>query len=331
MKKQLLVFTHSGLCNRLLPLVSGLRAAKILGRQLLICWADAPRRTGMEYSGSSGARFNDLFANRIEEITLDEVNRLDKVKWFTDWRGMKPNRWTPEGMELKTPEVIISDVIPLNLEDETIAVRTSRLFGVEGDNPTLEFLENKKVSYLTPPPFVEDIRPYFASLTPSAALSGIIDDYGEIIPGRTIGFHVRKTDLPQYQPSMGENQRMADIIDSAIAERQARKLYLSTDCEKTERWFREYYGDMLITYACSEKFENNVKGTEHAVVDLYSLARSQWIFGTVHSTFSVVSWLLSKASSLEGKWWTPGSKRKSKTLAGKVAGLRKQMARMLRC
>jgi len=49
----------------------------------------------------------------------------------------------------------------------------------------------------------------------------------------------------------------------------------------------------------SPGYSRNVKGTEHAVVDLYSLARSQWILGKVHSTFSVVSWLLSKDSSLE--------------------------------
>ncbi len=42
---------------------------------------------------------------------------------------------------------------------------------------------------------------------------------------------------------------------------------------QTEIWFQKYYGEMLITYANEVKFVNDIGGTEHAVVDLYLLAR----------------------------------------------------------
>jgi len=150
-----------------------------------------------------------------------------------------------------------------------VAVRTSRLIGVEGDYPTLEFLNQKKISYLTPPKIVEDLRPYFAQLKPIKKFAEIIDRYKNTMPTRMIGFHVRKTDFPWHKPLKNENQRIAKIIN----------------------------------HATTEYNNNDKKGTEHAIVDLYLLSQAQWIFGTVHSTFSVAAWLLSNNASLQGEWW----------------------------
>ena len=75
-QKKIIIFTHSGLNNRLLPLISGFRAAEILNRQLLIYWSDTPRRTGMKYQSNSGLRFHDLFENPIDEVSIDEINNF---------------------------------------------------------------------------------------------------------------------------------------------------------------------------------------------------------------------------------------------------------------
>lgn len=144
-QKKIIIFTHSGLNNRLLPLISGYRAAEILNRQLLVYWSDTPRRTGMMYQGNSDLRFHDLFENPMDEVSIDEINDFAGAKWFTDWRGLDSSKWPqPIGFRVKNPQVIIGDTIPKNIDDEVFVVRTSRLFGVEGDNPGLDYLNNTK-------------------------------------------------------------------------------------------------------------------------------------------------------------------------------------------
>ena len=145
MEKKLIVLAHAGLCNRLLPLVSGWRASEILNRKLILCWAGPPRRTGMPYQDTDGASFNDLFENPIEQISIEEVNSIQSLKWFADRRGMNVANWkAPPNLKLKDPQVIRSNIISKSIDAEYVAVRTSRFVGVEGDQPTLGFLNKKR-------------------------------------------------------------------------------------------------------------------------------------------------------------------------------------------
>ncbi|MEO1172209.1 MAG: hypothetical protein AAFX94_09165 [Myxococcota bacterium] len=263
MAKRLLVFAHAGLCNRLLPLVSGWRAADLLGRRLVVCWADAPRRTGMPYEGDRSVHFNDVFQNEIEEVSVQEVSALAGVKWFTDHRGMNLGRWkAPKDLVLKDPSVIVGNTIPKDLDDELVAVRTSRLFGVEGDQPTLDFLHRQKVSYLEAPPIVKELRPYFSRLKPVPRLAQTVDEYRSKMTAGMLGVHVRKTDFPWRKPAVDENERVAAICDAAMKRRAASKLFLSTDSPDTDAWFRRRYGDAILSYACPAKYSNNADGAE---------------------------------------------------------------------
>jgi hypothetical protein len=304
-QKKIIIFTHSGLNNRLLPLISGFRAAEILNRQLLVYWSDTPRRTGMRYHGNSGLRFNDLFENPVDEVSLDEINDLEGAKWFTDWRGLDCSKWPqPAGFNVKNPEVITGDTIPGNIDDEVIVVRTSRLFGVEGDNPGLDYLNNTKCSYLSAPQIVSDLRSYAALLKPVKEISGIIEEHKHVLGKHMLGLHIRKTDFRKYRSFKYENEHIAQLAEARVLQYGPEKIYLSTDCIKTEGWFKEYFGSQLLTYNDVRKFENSDAGTKHALVDLYLLSKCQWILGTIHSTFSVGAWLLSENASLEGLWWT---------------------------
>ena len=304
-QKKIIIFTHSGLNNRLLPLISGFRAAEILNRQLLIYWSDTPRRTGMKYQSNSGLRFHDLFENPIDEVSIDEINNLAGAKWFTDWRGLDCSKWPqPTEFKVKNPEVIIGDTIPNNIDDEVIAVRTSKLFGVEGDNPSLDYLNNAKCSYLSAPQIVSDLRSYATLLKPIKEISRIIEKYKQVMSKHMHGLHIRKTDFKQYKSFKCENEHIAQLVEAKVLQYGPEKIYLSTDCMKTEKWFKKYFGSQLLIYNDDKKFENSDVGTKHALIDLYLLSKSQCILGTIHSTFSVGAWVLSENASLEGLWWT---------------------------
>jgi len=304
-RKKIIIFTHSGLNNRLLPLISGFRAAEKLNRQLLVYWSDTPRRTGMKYHGNLGIRLHDLFENPIDEVSLDEINDLAGAKWFTDWRGLDCSKWPqPAGFKANNPEVIIGDTISNNIDDEVIVVRTSKLFGVEGDNPGLDFLNNTKCSYLSAPQTVSDLRSYAALLKPIKEIYRTIEKYKQVMSNHMLGLHIRKTDFKQYKSFNCENEHIARLVEAKVLQYGPDKIYLSTDCMKTEKWFKKYFGSQLLSYNDNRKFENSDLGTKHALIDLYLLSKCQWILGTIHSTFSVGAWLLSEKASLEGLWWT---------------------------
>ena len=72
--------------------------------------------------------------------------------------------------------------------------------------------------------------------------------------------------------------------------------FLATDCAETEERFRGSYGAALVTNP-AKRFVPSVLGQPKdnqydAVIDLFTLARTQRILGTYFSTFSMVAAVL---------------------------------------
>ena len=115
-----------------------------------------------------------------------------------------------------------------------------------------------------------------------------------------VGIHVRETDLKQ-RSAINRNARIADIIHQlTCTPGQSARIFLASDSEAwltdfIQTWIRPQARAAITTYDNTTKYENSVTGSRAAIVDLYTLAACDSIYGTAGSSFSSFAWLLSDA------------------------------------
>ena len=117
---------------------------------------------------------------------------------------------------------------------------------------------------------------------------------------RLVGLHVRGTDLKQ-RSNVDRNQQLANIVHGCTCmPGQAARIFLACDSEEwaedfIENHVRPQSRRAITTYEHPEKTDNSVAGARAALVDLYTLAACDVIYGTAGSSFSSYAWLLSDA------------------------------------
>ncbi len=100
----------------------------------------------------------------------------------------------------------------------------------------------------------------------------------------TIGIHIRRTDnVVSIQRSPLE--LFFKVVDEVLATHSDLCVYLATDSEEVKGQMRERYGERIIT-ASSVADRNSIAGIRDGIVDMYTLGRTQKIYGSSGSTFS---------------------------------------------
>ena len=99
-----------------------------------------------------------------------------------------------------------------------------------------------------------------------------------------IGMHIRRTDnLASIRQSPIE--LFYQKLDEEIKEDDKVAIYLATDSEEVKREMKERYGDRIF---CSGKKADrgSLEGIREGITDMYTLARTQKIYGSFQSSFS---------------------------------------------
>ena len=99
-----------------------------------------------------------------------------------------------------------------------------------------------------------------------------------------IGVHIRRTDnLASIRQSPIE--LFYQKLDEKIKENGKVAIYLATDSEEVKREMKERYGDRIF---CSGKKADrgSLEGIREGITDMYTLARTQKIYGSFQSSFS---------------------------------------------
>ena len=68
--KHIIVIVNSGMCNRLLPIISGMRLAERYGCKLSVCWLQRVGRACMPHLGGS-LGFADIFEEPVLDLDMD--------------------------------------------------------------------------------------------------------------------------------------------------------------------------------------------------------------------------------------------------------------------
>ncbi len=100
-----------------------------------------------------------------------------------------------------------------------------------------------------------------------------------------IGLHIRRTDhIHAIQYS--QTNSFINIVKKELSLNPKVKFFLATDDPKEEQLFKNLFPQKIIINSNKDFNRSSIKGIQDAVVDLYTLAATQKIYGSYQSTFS---------------------------------------------
>lgn len=111
-----------------------------------------------------------------------------------------------------------------------------------------------------------------------------IDAFAEGFSSHTIGVHIRRTDN-KASILQSPTELFVDAIDKEVDQNDDTVIFLATDSEAIKDEMRSRYGRRLLT-AGDEADRNSITGIKGGVVDMYTLARTNRIYGSFQSSFS---------------------------------------------
>jgi hypothetical protein len=102
-----------------------------------------------------------------------------------------------------------------------------------------------------------------------------------------IGFHIRRTDN-QRSIAHSPLSLFVEAGKREIGEHPDTTIFLATDDEPTKRQLRDIFGERLVTQD-AEADRGSTQGIRGGLVDMYTLARTDVVYGSVGSSFSMMA------------------------------------------
>lgn len=127
----------------------------------------------------------------------------------------------------------------------------------------------------------------FSIFRPNARVERQIEQTAARFAPRTIGVHIRRTDAVQ---SISESPTSL-FIERMKQEPADTTFYVATDDETEKSTLRSVFGDRIITSA-RKADRGSVDGMQHALTEMFLLARTNLILGSAHSSFSTTASLI---------------------------------------
>lgn len=244
----------NGLANRMRAIDSAISLSKLTNQKLNIYW--------FRYWGIN-CQYKDLF----EPINGLKIMDRDKVPVFFD-SGKLSNLYLPTILR-KMPFIIHLNPYQMKplLENE---------FDFGDLKGGIFFISSYSRFFPSKKPF-ENFRPIPSLLTK-------IDQESQDFNEHTIGIHIRRTDNVKsisHSPTSLFEQRIEDqLLTNPLS-----NFYLASDCLTTKRELKLKYASVLQTNL-EIADRNSKEGVQQALVELYTLSRTNKIFGSYWSSYS---------------------------------------------
>ena len=119
---------------------------------------------------------------------------------------------------------------------------------------------------------------------PVKAVMDVVDGYRSQFNSHTIGLHIRRTDNAE---SIAKSPTVLFInkVREEIEQHDDTKVFLATDSTEVKREFIAAFGSRIITPK-EDACRDSISGIRGGVVDLWTLASTQKIYGSAGSSFS---------------------------------------------
>lgn len=255
---------QGGLANRMRVIASGFRLMKESNQELEVIW-NLKDELNCEYS--------KLFDPIIDLKITSKQKRYNYVK------ATNQNKFYKWALALTINKIINIDYC-IKEGDFSKLIWNNKIDILKISK------KNKNIYIQTYEEFGENFN-QFAKFKPVFEIQNSIDDQVQHFDKDTIGIHIRRSDNKKAI-EQSPLELFVNRIEFELEINLNANFFLATDDLFTERKLKELYGKKILTYK-KELTRNTNKGIIDAVVDMYCLSSTKYIYGSYWSSFSDIA------------------------------------------
>jgi hypothetical protein len=148
-----------------------------------------------------------------------------------------------------------------------------------------------------PPIGIKEVLPYIPRLQPK--LQMVVDEFARDNLRDAVGLHIRRTDCRESiarSPDSVFLERAAEVVKAG------KKIFLATDNRATVRQMCDVFGDSIVTFPKRHDLVQrwprafDPVALEDDLIDLFLLARTEYVLGSYWSSFSELAMVLNGSS-----------------------------------
>lgn len=270
------IYVHSGLNNKLIPLISLLRIARKENKKINCYWGNDA------YLSKSIFSFLDLF-EPIKDINFINFNEFDR-----QFKNQKNIIYNKKGSDRDRKEIIYH-----SKENSSVFYKIVHLISFTDDNVINNFVPYPREK-IKSNVFINELQIIIKELKPQKFIIKKINYLVNFIKNNlVIGLHIRTTDGGFKDI---EFKNSFSIIEEYIKKKYI--IYISCDNLKNENILRTKYKKNIKFFdkpygkKYEDKFNRSTYGTLNAICEMYILSECKYFFGTPGSSFSFMVWLL---------------------------------------
>ena len=316
-RNTILVFTHAGLGNRMLAIGTAIELGRSIGKDVHILWGSI--KGG---GNSAGCHFKDLF-----EIS-DGLKVIEQYWWHSpkllldrsaqDRPATSPDRLefrryerlgSPRERDVRIERDFRANWRPLpdwrrRLHARIKALLSRRYWGIDAvlwvmfrgyfDPAEADKLRDRRCIYVEaghqffPRPF--EFGQAWDHLVPIKPIRDEVSSIASRFGRRTVGVHIRRGDTVDMPARFSPTERFVRLMEDEIARDDGVRFYLATDSEQELAALTARFGDRIIAQATAHRAKrSDVAGLRAALVDMYTLARTNKIIASFNSSFSYLA------------------------------------------
>ena len=215
------------------------------------------------------APFNALFQPlEVDGVTMREATFCDRIVYD---RPRKKNLYLPRLFQklLFTHALYEKSITPLRLQHFDF-----EKWAAQGNCYLASYTNFLPYDY-------DLLRQLFV---PQPEIMAMIEQNIQQFSKRTIGLHIRRTDnIASIQQSPLE--LFLQAVEKELTYDPNTTLFLATDSEEVKAEFLKRYGNQVIT-AKEKSDRDSIAGIKGGIIDMYTLAKTQKIYGSFQSSFS---------------------------------------------
>ncbi len=258
-----------GLCNRLRAISTMISLCEDIQQDLRICWIN---------NDELNSEFHDLFLP-IHSKTIKVEFLLEKRDQllYSD-RQMNFLRQKTYNSLLKIYQRFYFDKV-LHVQDTLNLIENNKGF---------HFLKNFKRSYVASWSKFKDEIVAPSLFKPIPEIQAIIDDQIKELNSQSVGIHIRRADHAiaiKKSPVELFSNKMSELIST----NPDTNFYLASDSIDVKRQLKKQYGSKVIIQNQKNSDRKSTSGMIEAVVDLFSLAATTFIYGSYASSFATTA------------------------------------------
>lgn len=250
----IIIHPYGGLCNRMRCVDSGVHLARELKRDLTVVW---------QPTEELNATFEDLFCPQdCFDIRTAPPAYLGAIAFGT----RLPQRMMRRLLEKAGGLVVLEGRVKERFLAEDMQAKLARYRHVY-------IYSSQRFMY----PEVYD------AFTPVDRIQRVISAFTRRFDGRTVGVHIRRQD---HETAIQESplSLFTERIEAELEKAPGTSFFVATDDGAVKHMLTSRFGTNIITQE-AELTRKTQSGVAAAVVDLYALARTNVIWGSVGSSF----------------------------------------------